>query len=270
MFVNECSTPLPLISLRQVRDQTTLTMKITLLLAFFGLLVVDNVQSEDCCIVKELFKLVEKSIRQLIPEKKYHDIYCGCAKAFVLGDSSKCDPKKFKLPQAKICEDVVNHVDLKKKCKEHNILGFKSLIENAIYSNGGDADEICEKMPVEGDKFLAKAKKLMSGGPDEAKAAYEKFCKKEDCTKMKEIPKEVEDYVLKDMAPCFKDFFKIIKNTLKAKTMPAIGAASQGVELMFGGGDFGIKVSKCLNEVITIATKFGQDVDTYFRAVVGG
>ncbi|OXA43326.1 hypothetical protein Fcan01_22026 [Folsomia candida] len=135
--------------------------------------------------------------------------------------------------------NLITQVDIEAlkyvQVKKHNLMKYKSMIENAIYSNGGDADEICESLVTEGDKFLPKLKEFATNTNLPARVAFDKFCKKDfsSCERL-EFPKEVEDYFM-------------------TKALPTTGAVSKGIELAFGGADFGLKTSKCFNEVLSFA-----------------
>ncbi|XP_021963587.2 uncharacterized protein LOC110859029 [Folsomia candida] len=208
--------------------------------------------AQDCNLITQVDIEALKYVQAFFPDQ--HAIYSGCLHSFIVGDPKTCDASNFVMPWAPSCQAAVQHTDFAARVKKHNLMKYKSMIENAIYSNGGDADEICESLVTEGDKFLPKLKEFATNTNLPARVAFDKFCKKDfsSCERL-EFPKEVEDYFMSDMSPAYKDLIKTFKTTIKTKALPTTGAVSKGIELAFGGADFGLKTSKCFNEVLSFA-----------------
>ncbi|OXA46217.1 hypothetical protein Fcan01_19036 [Folsomia candida] len=192
-----------------------------------------------------------------------------------------CDPEKFKFPEAKACKAAVRDGPL---LKDLNITASDRFLENFLYSGGVDAEasyfhkkdnlissritgptifEICLNLRTEGDKLLAMIKKVLilfiakitkdfftiyppnniQNQDEGAGSLISKLCLKDptSCQNMEQIPKEVEDFIL-------------------SKSVPFATAMGQVIESFFGGGQLGKNVSKCVNEIITIATKTGKSL----------
>ncbi|XP_021960815.2 uncharacterized protein LOC110856634 [Folsomia candida] len=201
---------------------------------------------ENCSLTEELIKLGKDAFKMFFPDQPF--LTCLL--------DGPCDPEKFKFPEAKACKAAVRDGPL---LKDLNITASDRFLENFLYSGGVDAEEICLNLRTEGDKLLAMIKKNQDEG---AGSLISKLCLKDptSCQNMEQIPKEVEDFILKNVGAPFRDLIKIVKNIAKSKSVPFATAMGQVIESFFGGGQLGKNVSKCVNEIITIATKTGKSL----------
>uniref|UniRef100_T1J9B0 Uncharacterized protein n=1 Tax=Strigamia maritima TaxID=126957 RepID=T1J9B0_STRMM len=186
-----------------------------------------------CDLVAEINIFVKKIIENFVTDKSLHAVYIGCAKAFILGDSKDCNAKKFKMPQVKECEIAIKYPELKHKLEKHNLHIYKERIENALYSNDMDYEEICTKFNEDGDKVLAKIKKLQDATPGKDPAT----CKK------------LQEFITEGLNPESKKLAYKLAN--QEQLTGSKNGYRQVFEIMTGGGpSFGIPAATCIDKII--------------------
>ncbi|XP_021966526.1 uncharacterized protein LOC110861707 isoform X2 [Folsomia candida] len=199
---------------------------------------------EDCSLTDEAVKVMKDAFKIFFPDKPF--LTCLL--------DGPCDPKKFKLPQAPTCGIVVRDGPL---LKNLNITQLDRFLENFIYSAGGDAEEICSNLWPGGDKLLAMSKKYLEG------SLINNLCPQGNA----KHPTGCKDVEQEDVGAPFTDLSKFIRNTVngsfktvksKGSKLLVGGAIGQRIKSLFGGGDLGRNVAKCINEIITITTKGGK------------
>uniref|UniRef100_T1JBD1 Uncharacterized protein n=1 Tax=Strigamia maritima TaxID=126957 RepID=T1JBD1_STRMM len=167
----------------------------TSILVILATAVIYSVHAQDsgnnCDLITEIYSLSKKAIELfLTDDKNDQTIYAGCAKAVLLGDYKNCDFEKVRIPQAKVCQNIINNLD-PKKLPQDNLRNYKPIIDHAIAFNNWNAAEVCNETAVDGRFVLAKLKILADIlYISVAQAIYNSFCQnypKDSCDHWPEV-----------------------------------------------------------------------------------